>query len=73
MSNVAGVLLGGVEDLAGELVKTLVHTVGPEWLARTVVGLFADKTALQAVIDAEYAAVEKAAELAEREAFKEGA
>jgi hypothetical protein len=54
-------------------VKTLVHTVGPEWLARTVVGLFADKTALQAVIDAEYAAVEKAAELAEREAFKEGA
>lgn len=55
--------------LGAGVFRALVNELGPEWVAREVARLFTSKSALDAVLESEYAAIEKAAELAEKKAF----
>lgn len=61
----------GSIDFAGSILKAIVDALGAEWIARQVARLFTSRSALDAILESEYAAIEKAAELAEKDAFRE--
>jgi hypothetical protein len=57
------------EQIAADILGSLIKYVGVQWVVRQLVSLFS-RDELGAILEAEYKAAELAAELAEKEAFK---